>query len=220
MRTVRQIMNPTLASLQADDLAVFALSYLSNVGIHAAPVLDTNGRPVGMLSRSDLLGDLAMDRVKTRMRDPAVSIHVDYTLNEAARAFGDSGLHHLVVVDDRGVAVGALSAIDLIRAQIGRSTPHPPACGAWTGDPSMVWSEPDWLTRQGLEQAPYIPGYVAVVYPGEAGMDRVLWAQAAENIRTSLSRFHADPPGYVRPFLHAGPLQYRFAVPTANTGDS
>jgi len=37
----------------------------------------------------------------------------------------DANIHHLVVVDDKGHAVGMLSALDIIRASIGAKPKHP-----------------------------------------------------------------------------------------------
>ena len=55
----------------------------------------------------------------------------DSTLEEGARKLVDSGMHHLVVVDGDGVAVGMVSAVDFVRAFVGQPTAHPVAFAAY-----------------------------------------------------------------------------------------
>lgn len=53
--TARDLMMPDPVSLSADATVREALALLIDRGISAAPVIDSAGRPVGVLSRTDLL---------------------------------------------------------------------------------------------------------------------------------------------------------------------
>ena len=53
--TARDLMVPNPISLRADANVHEALALLTDKGFSAAPVIDDAGRPIGVLSRSDLL---------------------------------------------------------------------------------------------------------------------------------------------------------------------
>lgn len=84
-------------------------------GIHAVPVVDGDGHPVGIVTSTDLveehppeLGVLAVmsDKVFTVPRYDDVHI--------AARVMRNHHLHHVVVTEGKAV-VGMLSSFDLLR---------------------------------------------------------------------------------------------------------
>ena len=47
------------------------------------------------------------------------------TIEEGAKKLAESDYHHLVVVDDKGVAVGMVSSLDFVRALVGLEPRHP-----------------------------------------------------------------------------------------------
>src|SRR5262245_26836497 len=53
--TAAEMMTPTPVSVRADASVQEAIVLLTDKGYSAAPVIDTAGRPVGVLSRSDIL---------------------------------------------------------------------------------------------------------------------------------------------------------------------
>jgi len=54
-RTASELMAKNPMSIRADATTAEALSFFTKKGITAAPVIDAAGRPIGVLSRSDLL---------------------------------------------------------------------------------------------------------------------------------------------------------------------
>jgi len=54
-RVASELMAPDPISIRSEAKATEALTMFSEKGIHAAPVIDEAGRPIGVLSRSDLL---------------------------------------------------------------------------------------------------------------------------------------------------------------------
>lgn len=123
---VADIMNPKLLYIREGDRLTMARSKIIEFGVTAIPVLDDSHRPVGVISLRDLdrLGHV----------EPSTPVHVvksTATIDEGARVLVDSGMHHLVVVDDDGIAVGMVSAIDFVRAFSGRPSTHPAAFSAF-----------------------------------------------------------------------------------------
>jgi len=93
--------------------------------ISGLPVVDDAGRPVGVISQSDLLempplvgalirAKLSGLRVGELMSSPAITIRTEATLVEAARVMRDSRVHRLVAIDEHGRAIGVLSATDFV----------------------------------------------------------------------------------------------------------
>jgi CBS domain-containing protein len=150
-RTAEDLMTRNPVSLAEDETLREALALFTDRGIKAAPVIDAAGRPVGVVSSTDLLihdrecvdhlrarpefyqeaelllssGDnlkegFEVERVdKTRVREvmtPTVFAVAPDT--PAPRVIEDMvayKVHRLFVVDDSGVLVGVISALDVLR---------------------------------------------------------------------------------------------------------
>ena len=133
----------------ADDLTVADLMTIDPivVGVDAAleeaerlmrehhvsglPVVDEQEGLVGVISQTDVLEDGGMPmalllrrkpsglRVGELMTSPAVTVRLTAPLVEAARLMRDNRIHRVVVVDERGRAVGVLSASDFVALYAG-----------------------------------------------------------------------------------------------------
>lgn len=150
-RRAAELMTPNPVSVRENATLREALALLIDKGISAAPVIDAAGRPVGVLSRSDLLihdretadflrkapefyhkeelhtpeGEMLgkgyqVENVdRTRVRDlmtPAVfGVAPDDSAAKVVRELLALNIHRLFVLDDDGVLVGVISAIDIIR---------------------------------------------------------------------------------------------------------
>jgi len=122
MPTVGDYMNPRLVYLREGDRPEVALRPMLDFGIHAVPILDDDHRPVGMVTLGDLIdrdGDLPK-------REP-MTIREDASVDEAARLMTSDDIHHLVVVDEHGHAIGNLSTLDVVRGLIAATPRHPEA---------------------------------------------------------------------------------------------
>ena len=113
--TVSEFMSRELIYLEAGSRLDLAKAPILDFGVTAVPVLDEEHRPIGVVSLRDLV---RADR-PPRMSSPARSILADAPLDQAARILAEESLHHLVVVDGAGRAVGMLSALDVLRALVG-----------------------------------------------------------------------------------------------------
>ncbi len=141
--TAAELMTPNPISLRDTATIREAVKLLTGRGFSAAPVIDAAGRPVGVLSRTDLLvrnGELA------ETMDPLVGLNeerVDLTLESGAdldaalvrdhmtpvvfsvtpetpaqRVIDDMlslHVHRLFVVDKAGVLVGVIAMVDILK---------------------------------------------------------------------------------------------------------
>jgi CBS domain-containing protein len=109
------VAHPTTRVKQVADL-------LAGHGLSALPVIDGQGRVLGVVSETDLLGDSqrpAGGPVATTageaMTSPAVTVSPHATLTEAARRMQADGLKRLPVVAGSGRLIGIVSRADLLR---------------------------------------------------------------------------------------------------------
>jgi CBS domain-containing protein len=104
------------------DLTLDALATLFlERGFSAAPVVDEEGHPMGVVSKTDLM---RVQREPERAGEPVVrdvmtalafTLHESDALARGAAVMVVEGVHHLPVVADDGRVVGMLSAFDCAR---------------------------------------------------------------------------------------------------------
>jgi CBS-domain-containing membrane protein len=125
--TAADLMTGNPVSLQATASVPEATALLTDRGISAAPVIDDTGRPVGVVSKADILiHDRELYRASrsaepdtTRVEDimtPAVfSVTADTPAIKAIKEMVRLNVHQLFVVDEHGTLVGSISALDVLR---------------------------------------------------------------------------------------------------------
>jgi CBS domain-containing protein len=124
-RVVGDVMTSEPLTVSADQPLASADRLMRERSVSGLPVVDRDGRVVGVLSRTDLLA-LASDdpvgawhgrAVRTAMTAPAITIAPDATLPEAAERMERHRVHRLVVVElGSGHPIGILSTSDLVRS--------------------------------------------------------------------------------------------------------
>ena len=121
-RTAADVMTPDPLSLSDADTAEEAVAFLAERGFGAAPVSDEAGRPVGVLSGTDLLvhalaqgGAVGDARVRDLMTPTVLSVRPETPAREVADQLARLKVHQLYVVDRAGVLVGVISTLDLLR---------------------------------------------------------------------------------------------------------
>lgn len=122
-KTVRDIMNAKLLYIGENDRVSLAKRHILEFGVTAVPVLDETHRPVGVVS----LRDLARDGDDVQPSSTVTTVKATDSIEEGARKLAETDFHHLVVVDDKGVAVGMVSSVDFMRALLGLEPRHPKA---------------------------------------------------------------------------------------------
>jgi CBS domain-containing protein len=182
-RLVHEVMNSELFSLHAGDDVDAAIGYLLGLDISGAPVLDRAGHPIGVAALSDLVSLKGGPRVGERMSRPAVVIDRMATIGEAARLLSEHGIHRLIVVDDRGLAVGIVSALDCVRALCGLPAHHPSAFPHYDRPSGLTWGDDLVLCRENLDLAPNGPGILVLRVGGAGRPETDVWIEPAANVR-------------------------------------
>ena len=123
---VADLMTIDPVAIAADASIEDAESLIASYRISGLPVVEAEGRLVGVISKTDLIGDgsIALDallrgnrtglKVGELMTAPAITVRLDTTLVEAARIMTDAHIHRLVAVDEQDRPIGVLSASDFV----------------------------------------------------------------------------------------------------------
>jgi CBS domain-containing protein len=120
-------MVPNPISLRDDATVPEAVALLTDRGHSAAPVIDEAGRPVGVLTRTDLLvhereqvrnaqpGEAAALLVRDVMTPIVFTVSTHTPSVEVIKRLCDLKVHQLFVVDDDNSLVGVISTFDIVR---------------------------------------------------------------------------------------------------------
>jgi CBS-domain-containing membrane protein len=126
-------MSQQVITLTDTATVLQAWQILSAKSVGQAPVVDTGGHLVGLLTRADLLKPerlpppdshalvwraLMQQNVKDIMWTPVPSVAPGSDIRRVARVLLDTGLPGLPVVDDQGLVIGFISRSDILRAVV------------------------------------------------------------------------------------------------------
>ncbi|MGW3152256.1 CBS domain-containing protein [Streptomyces sp. NPDC001177] len=118
-RSVGDLMTPTAVSVQPGTPVKEIMALLDEYGITAVPVVDDEGRPVGVVSRADMLRKKTSAGVGSTagdlMTSPAVVAEPGWNAVRAARTMDRRTVKRLPVVDDDGRLIGVISRSDLVQ---------------------------------------------------------------------------------------------------------
>jgi predicted transcriptional regulator len=190
---IGEVMNRELFSLRPQSDIASARAAILSMGITAAPVVDEEERPVGMISLRDLVGDKGGKTVGDRMSRPAATIGANDPIALAARIIAQTGFHHLPVVDAVGRAVGFVSALDLLRGLLGLPAEHPAAFPHVDERTGLVWSNDRPLDWSYVESAPDGPGVLMLIESRAGYPDRIVSAEAPQSLRGRLVQILGNP---------------------------
>ena len=122
--SVGELMSIDPITIGADEPAHAAELLMSDRRVSGLPVVDREGRLVGVVSQTDVVRAHAAGQtlsawpglaVRHIMTAPAITIRVDESLLEAARRMEERHVHRLVVVAPDGEqAIGVISTLDLV----------------------------------------------------------------------------------------------------------
>lgn len=130
---VSAVMTPGLVRVPQEMPAEAVMALFLELGISGAPVVDVEGRALGMVSKTDILAAMqAVQRAagpqgaaraelgpdwtaESLMARQVVCVLEDAPLSEAAARMAATGVHRLLVLDRDGRLVGILSALDIAR---------------------------------------------------------------------------------------------------------
>ena len=142
--TAADLMVPNPLSLRAEASVTEAMTLFTEKGITAAPVIDDAGRPLGVVSHSDLMihqcekakhravhpeyfsePTLAGDRARgagnppsivAELMTPAVfAVSPDTPVKRVVHDMIGLKVHRIFVLDEDGILVGVISTMDVLR---------------------------------------------------------------------------------------------------------
>jgi CBS domain-containing protein len=111
---VREVMRPSSVALRPGVARSVAAEALRVRGQGAAPVVDGEGRPVGIVGEAELLRSRPGTKVADAMVRVAVSVAEAAPLARAAALMASHQLDRVAVVSPDGAVVGVLSALDVV----------------------------------------------------------------------------------------------------------
>jgi CBS domain-containing protein len=209
---VREIMNPELFSVGPEEAVEATLAGILALGITGAPVVDARHQPVGLVSLRDLVGDRPGTTAGERMTRPPLTIPAEARIEEAARRLAKTGYHRLIVVDEKGRAMGMVSSLDVIRGLLGLPAPHPASFPHLDLETGLSWTDGMPLGLNEVQAAPEGPGVIVLLHGGAGVPERVLWAESTQNVRGRLKDMLTAPqPDLLAAWLEHGGLLFRAA---------
>jgi len=186
-----EIMDQDFPYASQNDSILGLLQEMDHRGLGCAPVLDLAGHPLGMATVREIESCHNVKELTEHLKRPAVSVLQNVSIQEAAQALAKNGAESLVLLDERGVAVGALSALDLLRAMLGFNTTF---C-----EPGQE-AAPRGARARGLhfdldavQHTPGAPGVILLSRSDDAEGKRPVWAEATDNLRERLDEMLRMP---------------------------
>ena len=125
--TAADLMTPNPVSIEAGAPIAAALALLTDRGLGAALVIDEAGRPLGVVTRDDILvhererlagvaaGAPDPSRVADVMTPTVFSVTPDTTARAVVEQLLGLKVQQLFVVDNAGAPIGTVSTFDVLR---------------------------------------------------------------------------------------------------------
>jgi CBS domain-containing protein len=210
---VREIMNPELFAVKDVDRADDAIASLLALGLSAAPVLDRDGKLVGMVSWRDLVRE-PHGMIADKMTGPPSVVREDDLIESAGRLMALTGFHHAPVVNVTGKLVGFLSILDVLRGLLGIPATHPAGFPHYDEETGVVWTDELPLEEERFEAAPDGPGVLVLIEGGAQRPEIVVWAESTGNVRSRLVDLVSEPqaPLQLARWLDSTSLRFRAAA--------
>lgn len=210
-RLVSEVMNPELVAAPEGMSIDIVRDLVLALGITAVPILDSERHPRGVLSLRDMLDGGSVRAASAR---PPVTVRDTDTVDDAAVALARTDLHHMVVIDAEGRAVGMVSAVDLLRGLTGVPARHPAGFPHLDPQLRVSWTDDESLDLDRLGLAPEGAGVLVLVRGGKGRREQPVWAEGCERVRTRLEELltipQTDEPSLAALLEQRG-LRYRAA---------
>jgi CBS domain-containing protein len=116
---LEEIMTASVRCVRIDVTAEAVLDLLREHAIEAVPVVDAQGRPVGIVTKTDLFRELQLGHGIRRTAGDLMTRHVLWLPPEAAIAsaaalMAAERIHHAIVLADDRRVIGIVSSLDLL----------------------------------------------------------------------------------------------------------
>ena len=122
----RQLMTPNDVVVSPETTLAEAARELARVEISGLPVTDSNGRVVGIVTESDLLGTSPNNTVVQALMTPHIVSVDEFTpADHVVQLLREHKIHHLPVIR-QGVVVGLITPQSVIQYFVTHELPSPP----------------------------------------------------------------------------------------------
>jgi CBS domain-containing protein len=190
MKNVAEIMNRSFFAATPMDRIGPLLHQMTVRGLRAVPVLDSRGRPLGEATAADIQACRDMEEVTERLTRPVLSMRQDTPVDVVARTLALHRQDSVLLIDDDGLVVGSLTALELLRATLGLNASRHPAQPM---DHDACWEDTEYLELAAAHRAPEAPGII-LISPGlDSSARRVVWAEPANDMRERLDEMLRNP---------------------------
>jgi CBS domain-containing protein len=121
------IMSAPVYCVAPEDSLESVRLLLSAHAIGAAPVVDANGRAIGVVSKGDVMRGLDRESAPPDATEPVApcvrqvmshvvfALHAEADISRAAALMAYEGVHHVVVTGASGQPAGIVSSLDVLR---------------------------------------------------------------------------------------------------------
>jgi CBS domain-containing protein len=117
--SVSEIMTSGALCVRETATLASAMALMVERSIGALPVVDADGRAIGILSKADVLRSLLNARdgasVSDVMTTPVLSVHEEDPVDVVAAFMAYERVHHVPILDDHRRVVGMVSSLDVTR---------------------------------------------------------------------------------------------------------
>jgi CBS domain-containing protein len=190
MKTAAEVMNRNFFYASPADSIGLLMHAMGERGLGSVVVLDLEGRPLGVATAGEVESSDSIEALIRDLRRPAVCMDEHTPLDTAARTLALHPSCCLVLVNDAGVAVGALSPLELLSAVLGLNG----AAALVQADVrELDWNETDLLELSAAHRAPEAPGIILLSPSFAPSANPVVWAEATENMRERLDQMLRNP---------------------------
>ncbi|HTV21873.1 MAG TPA: CBS domain-containing protein [Polyangiaceae bacterium] len=207
MKTAADVMDRTFFHASPSDSIGLLLHEMAERGLGCIPVLDATGRPRGVATTGEIEPCYDVDELIERLGRPAVCMDQHTPIDLAARELAQHPSCCLVLVDDRGVAMGTLSPLELLGTVLGvehgRASLH---------ERDMAWDDADFLELGAAHRVPEAPGIILLSPGVDESRKRLIWAESVGNMRERLDQMLREPQDEegLESMLEAYPRSVRF----------
>ena len=115
-KTAKDIMTTHVVVTTTSATVAEAGGTLAKNKISGMPVLNEDGRMVGILSQTDMLGPAEHAPVAAVMTRDVVSVAPDMPVGKIAKTLADQAINRVPVIDAAGNLVGIVSRADIVAA--------------------------------------------------------------------------------------------------------
>ena len=190
MKSAAEIMNRNFYFASPTDNIGTLIHEMGARGVGTVAVLDLAGRPIGMATSAEVESCYDMEGLAETLTRPALCMDQHTPVEVAARTLALHQADCLLLLNEHGVAVGALSSHDLLRAVLGLNGTQLTHDGR---ERDERWEDAEVLELGAAHRAPEAPG-ISLLSPGlDATSRRIVWAEATANMHERLDQMLRNP---------------------------